>query len=77
MGALWNRFEALDREVTERYGKAPDWWRARLDCRGCPTSAQVDEALRNPRPTPSPAAEDEAADSALSEENEGWEDFED
>lgn len=70
---LWKKFGALDREVTQHYGKAPDWWRSRLDCRGCPTIAQVEEALSNPRPTPSPGAVEKAEKSgSADEDDEEW-----
>ncbi len=73
---LWKEFDALDAQVTEHYGKAPEWWRKRLDCRGCPSAAEVADALHPPRPTPSPGAEKEKEKPGASDEDddeEGWE----
>jgi hypothetical protein len=74
--ALWKEFDALDAKVTERYGKAPDWWRKRLDCRGCPSAAEVAEALHPPPPTPLPGAEkgaEKPGSADTDEDDEGWE----
>jgi hypothetical protein len=73
---LWKEFDALDAKVTEHYGKTPEWWRKRLDCRGCPSAAQVADALHPPRPTPSPGAEKEKEKPGAADEDddeEGWE----
>jgi hypothetical protein len=72
---LWKEFDALDAKVTEHYGKAPEWWRKRLDCRGCPSAAEVADALHPPRPTPSPGAdkEKEKPGAADEDDDEGWE----
>jgi hypothetical protein len=67
---LWKEFDALDAKVTEHYGKAPDWWRRRLDCRGCPSAAEVADALHPPRPTPSPRAEKDAEKPGSSDDDE-------
>jgi len=72
--------DALDAKVIEHYGKAPEWWRKRLDCRGCPSAAEVADALHPPRPTPSPSAEKDAEKGAdkpgaadEDDDEEGWE----
>jgi hypothetical protein len=73
---LWKEFDALDAKVTEHYGKAPDWWRKRLDCRGCPSAAEVADALHPPQPTPSPRAKKDAESPGSAdddEDEEGWE----
>ena len=73
---LWKEFDALDAKVIEHYGKAPEWWRKRLDCRGCPSAAEVADALHPPRPTPSPPAEKDAKKPGAADEDdddEGWE----
>jgi hypothetical protein len=72
---LWKEFDALDARVTEHYGKPPEWWRKRLDCRGTPSAAEVADALHPPRPTPSPGAEKEKGKPGAADEDddeEGW-----
>ncbi|HSD09689.1 MAG TPA: hypothetical protein VLF14_01805, partial [Candidatus Binatia bacterium] len=74
--SLWKEFDALDAKVTEHYGKAPDWWRRRLDCRGCPSAAEVANTLHPPPPTPSPRAEKDAEKPGPADDDEdedGWE----
>lgn len=44
----WQRFSELRKEVEERYGELPIWWRDRLDCGPCPPLEEVEEALRPP-----------------------------
>jgi hypothetical protein len=73
---LWKEFDALDAKVTERYGKAPDWWRKRLDCHGCPSAAEAADALHPPQPTPSSPAEkngEKPGSPDDEEDEEGWE----
>ena len=74
---LWKEFDALDAKVTEHYGKAPAWWRKRLDCRGCPSAAEVAEALHPPRPTPSPGAEKDTGKPGAADEDDDEEEWED
>ena len=68
---LWKDFTALDSVVTERYGSAPDWWRKRLDCGGCPPLAQAEAALRGPEKSPTPSA------ATASSDDEDWEEEDD
>ena len=67
---LWKDFDALDAKVIEHYGKAPIWWRKRLDCSRCPTLAEADRLLHPASPTP--GAEPRAADAEADDDEEGW-----
>jgi hypothetical protein len=71
---LWNEFNALDTEVTEHYGAAPDWWRKRLDCPSCPSLAEAERALRGERATPTPT---DAADATGKTAQDDWDDEDD
>ena len=73
---LWNEFKALDAEITEHYGAAPDWWRKRLDCPSCPTLAEAQRALYGERPTPTPAGAKDATAKGAHEEDD-WDDEDD
>jgi hypothetical protein len=73
---LWNEFNALDTEVTEHYGAAPDWWRKRLDCSSCPTLAEAERALRGERATPTPTGAKDATARAADDEDD-WDDEDD
>ncbi len=76
IAGLWKEFNALDTEVTEHYGAAPDWWRKRLDCSSCPTLAEAERALHGERATPTPAGAKDAAAKASHDEDD-WDDEDD
>jgi len=42
---LWKGFETLREEVRDRYGRAPGWWRDRIECEGCLSKADVEQVL--------------------------------
>jgi hypothetical protein len=69
---LWKEFEALDADVTARYGSSPPWWRKRLSCGHCPTLAEADVALHGAKPTPKPEASGAADDEDWDDDEEGW-----
>ena len=67
--AMWKEFEALGAEVRSRYGKAPDWWRDRLDCKPCPSAEEAEKALHPPTP-----ADDSHKLEKAGSDDEDWDD---
>ena len=45
---VWKEFDGLRAEVRSAYGNPPSWWRDHLDCPGCLTAPDVEQALKRP-----------------------------
>jgi hypothetical protein len=71
---LWKEFDALGSEVRSRYGKSPDWWRDRLDCRPCPSAEEAAKALHPAAPPAEPQKTEKAASEDEDWSDEDWDD---
>jgi len=71
---LWKEFDALASEVRSRYGKTPDWWRDRLDCKPCPSAEEAEKALHPPPPPDDSQKVEKAASKDEDWDDEDWDD---